>query len=355
MRICNIMLGKGRGGIEQAFLDYGEGLLRAGHFVGMVTHPKAAVNTEVDAMDVSHVSLGNMGQWDPFAPRKLASIIRALRADIVIAHGNRAMLFARKAVGGAVPVVAVAHNYHFQYLHCGDAVFALTRHMAEAAHRETGIPPERIYHMPNMLRMEGGGFVRHTWGDTPVIGAMGRFVPKKGFDVLLCALALLRDRGYTFRARLGGGGEEARALRRLACKLKLSEVVEFPGWVRNKRRFFDGIDLFCLPSHHEPFGIVLLEAMANKLPVVVTDSEGPSEIIAHGINGLTVPRGDAKALAAALAALLENENYARTLAGEAWRTVKTTYETGHVAAHMTEALEAVRRSSSGIKQASEEV
>lgn len=343
MRICNIMLGKGLGGIEQAFLDYGEGLLRAGHFVGMVTHPQAAVNATVDTMDVSHVPLPNRGQWDPFAPQKLAHIVRALRADIVITHGNRALLFAHKAVAGEVPIVAVAHNYNFQHLHSADMVFSLTRHMAEAIQRETGIPPERIITMPNMIRMEGGGFVRRTWGTSPVIGAMGRFVPKKGFDVFLHALALLKERGYAFRAQIAGKGEEERALKRLAHHLKLNDVVEFSGWVEDKQAFLDSIDVFCLPSHHEPFGIVLLEAMAGKLPIVTTDAEGPSEIIEQGVSGLVVPCGEAGAMAQALATLLEDESYARTLAGNAWRMVKANYEMGHISARITEALEVIRQ------------
>lgn len=341
MRICNVMLGKGLGGIEQAFLDYTEALLGAGHFVGVVTHPKAAVNAALDGMDVSQTTLPNLGVWDPAAPKKLSTFVRALRADVVIAHGNRAIAFAGKGLKGEVPVVAVAHNYHFQYLHLADAVFALTRDMQEAAHRETGIAPERIHLMPNMIRMEGGGFVRRTWGDTPVIGAMGRFVPKKGFDVFLRALAEVKAMGYPFRVRLGGEGEEKRRLMRLSRKLGLEGHVEFCGWVKDKKAFLDGIDLFCLPSLHEPFGIVLLEAMAEKLPVVTTDAEGPREIIEHGVNGLVVPRAEVTALAGALAALLEDESYARTLAGEGWRSVKLHYEMGHLAHYMTGLLESI--------------
>lgn len=333
------MLSKGLGGIEQSFLDYTEALLLRGHFVGVVTHPRAAVNAALDRMAVSQTTLPNRGVWDRQAPGKLAAFVRALRADIVIAHGNRAILFAGKGLSGELPVVGVAHNYQFQYLHHADVVFALTRHMAAAIHERTGFPPERICVMPNMIRMSGGGFVRRTWGDTPVIGAMGRFVPKKGMDVFLQALALLRENGCAFRARIGGGGEEEAVLKRLARRLQLTEYVEFTGWVKDKQAFFDGIDIFCLPSHHEPFGIVLLEALAQKLPVVATDTEGPSETIVHGRNGVIVPRADPEALAAGLVALLEDESRARGLAGEGWRTARQHFEMGRMAQYLSGVLE----------------
>ncbi len=335
------MLSKGLGGIEQSFLDYTEALLLQGHFVGVVTHPEAAVNTLLDGMNVSQTTLPNKGVWDKQAPRKLSGFIRALRADAVIAHGNRAIAFAAKAVGGDIPVIGVAHNYQFQYLYLADMVFALTHHMAAAIHEQTGIPLSRICIMPNMIHMESGGFVRRTWGDTPVIGTMGRFVPKKGFDVFLRALALLKENGYEFRVRIGGGGKREASLKRLSRKLGLEGRVEFSGWVKDKQAFFDRIDMFCLPSHHEPFGIVLLEAMAQKLPVVATDTEGPMEIFRHGENGLIVPRADAESLAAALAALLEDESRARDLAGEGWRTAKLNYEMGHLAQYLSGLLEMI--------------
>ena len=332
------MLSKGLGGIEQSFLDYTEALLATGHFVGAVTHPNAAVNKALDAMNISQTTLPNKGVWDKAAARKLGAFARALRADIVIAHGNRAIAFATEALRGDIPVVAVAHNYHFQYMHRADMIFALTHHMARALHDQTGIPLDRVCIMPNMMRMTGGGFVRHTWREPPMIGAMGRFVPKKGFDVFLRSLALLKERGYEFRARLGGGGECERSLKRLVRKLELESRVEFTGWVSDKQAFFDSIDIFCLPSHHEPFGIVLLEAMAQKLPIVATDTEGPGEMLVPMQNGLLAARGDAVALADALAYMLDDESRARDMAGEGLRTLKLNYEMMHLAQYLSGVL-----------------
>ena len=77
--------------------------------------------------------------------------------------------------------------------------------------------------------------------------------------------------------------------------------MRFLGWVEDKRAFFETLDLFCVPSREEPFGIVVLEGMAHGRAVVATAAAGPREIIRDGIDGLLVPPASPPALAAALA------------------------------------------------------
>ncbi len=341
MRIANLMFSRGLGGIEQAFLDYGEGLALAGAEVTAFTHPKAAVNPAVGAIGLSHLSLSNMGQWDPCAPPKLATMLRTVRADIVIAHGNRAIVLAKKAVGGRMPIVAVAHNYRFQHLDGVNAIFAITEHMRQAIYTMEGYAGTPVYVISNMVRIRGN-FVRGGRKTPPLVGSLGRMVQKKGFDTFLHALAELQTRGVVFQAVLGGGGEEEKTLKRTARRLGLYDVLEFPGWVDNAQALLESMDIFCLPSLHEPFGIVLLEAMAAKLPVVSTDTEGPSEIIASPQQGMLVPKDDPIALADALQALLADEGMARNMAAEGFRRVREQYNMERICTQMTGLLEQAR-------------
>lgn len=344
MRIVNIMLGKGLGGIEQAFVDYGCALRMAGHDVVMVAHPEAKIIEKVQAQGFVLETLPNMGWWDPFAPKKLANICATHQAGCVIAHGNRAMVLAKRGVKGRVPIIGVAHNYHHQHLHGVDAVFAITQHMARGIMALPKAPPV-VYVMPNMMTLENGvGGVRRVWKTPPVIGTLGRFVTKKGFHVYIEALSLLKARGYEFRAVLGGSGEEENALRKLVVRYGLESEFTFSGWVANPKQFMDALDIFCLPSLHEPFGIVVLEAMAGKVPIVTTDSEGPSEIITQHHDGVVVAKGDAAALADGLAWMLEDESRARGYASEAYHTLKQRYTMERVAAHMSECVQQVVQS-----------
>jgi glycosyltransferase involved in cell wall biosynthesis len=170
---------------------------------------------------------------------------------------------------------------------------------------------------------------------------MGRFVEKKGFAGFIAALARLHSGGVAFRAVLAGDGPERATLQRLATQQGLNDRLSFPGWVHDKMAFFAGIDVFCLPSLHEPFGIVLLEALAQAQPIVATDSEGPAEILRDGIEGIVVPRNDADRLAGALWALLDDPVLAARLGSNAYHCALEQYDIACVGARLDAALRRV--------------
>ena len=137
----------------------------------------------------------------------------------------------------------------------------------------------------------------------PYVLAIGRHVEQKGFDLLLRAFARLSaDPAFGHDLLLAGDGVEHAALRAMADELKLGDRVTFPGRVDHATamRLFAGCSFFVLPSRHEPFGIVNLEAMAAGTAVVATAVGGVPEIVTDGSNGLLVPAGDVAALAAAV-------------------------------------------------------
>jgi len=96
---------------------------------------------------------------------------------------------------------------------------------------------------------------------------------------------------------MGSGRLEAQ-LRTLAAELGVSQSVRFLGQVPNGRRYFKAFDVFALTSDHEPFGMVLLEAMAAGVPVICSDCGGGREVVEAV--GHLFPQGDVLALAALL-------------------------------------------------------
>ena len=129
--------------------------------------------------------------------------------------------------------------------------------------------------------------------------AAGRLVPKKGFDVLLRALAECGDR--TLRLTISGDGPERDSLRALAHELRLDERVVFAG-ARPHHEVMSGMfhsSLVVVPSRQEPFGLVALEAMQAGRPVVASAAGGLPELLADA-DALLVPPGDAAALAGAI-------------------------------------------------------
>jgi glycosyltransferase involved in cell wall biosynthesis len=329
----NVMLGRGLGGLEQALLDYGVALTHRGHEVHTVIHPDAALRPALEARVGPPHTLPHAGVWDPLAAARLSLLLRRLRPDISIAHGNRAVGLLRLA--GAAPIGAVLANYKIK---CAELAAAFCPTIDLKRHAiEQGLGASCAYHIPYMVEVPPAPS-RRGMREPPMIGTMGRFVAKKSFDVFLAALARLRANGIPFRAVLAGDGAERGALERLAAESGLRDVLTFPGWVTEKAEFFAGIDVFCLPSHHEPFGIVLIEAMAHALPIVATDSEGPVEILRGDTDGLIVPRGDPERMAQALAALVADPVFAAGLAANAYQRVLSTYDVPRVGERLDHAV-----------------
>jgi glycosyltransferase involved in cell wall biosynthesis len=335
MRMVNAMFGRGRGGLEQVFLDYGEALLAAGHEVVALIHPDAAIRPVLERRRVAFHAIGNRNAWDPVATLRLRSWLKYAVPDATLAHGNRAISLLKLA--GAQPLIGVAANYTVKGRGL-DAVLCPTEDLARHC-RACGLAAGSIRVVPHAVAAPPTPPSRD-WRDPPIIGAMGRFVAKKGFHVLIEALRHLHRAGVPFRAIIAGDGDEAPALKRLTHEYGLEAVVSFPGWQDDTAGFFDAIDVFCLPSLHEPFGIVLIEAMAQALPVIATDSEGPSEILRDRQDGLIVAGDNPQALAAAIERTLADRAAARDRGLNGHAKVRDKYSMARLSALLDEAVRA---------------
>ncbi len=333
LKIINIMMGKSLGGIEQAAIDYAKGLSEFGHDVLTITHPKAAINNALQQLDLPNATIGNVGAWDLLTPARLGRLARKFHPDVIITHGNRAMVIAKKANLRTVPLISVSHNYRFSKLSGADAIFAVTNHMIKEIRKLKIISEDMIFHAPNMIEInddENEGLATDKqWHNPPLIGAMGRFSPEKGFEIFIEAMAILKQREISFNAAIGGAGQEADLLKKLAHDLELSDNIKFTGWVENTSEFLADIDIFCVPSHKEAFGIILLEAMRAKLPIVATNCHGPAEIIMNDENAIIVDVGDATAIADGLENMINNQNKAIELGNRGYQLVIDKYSAKH--------------------------
>lgn len=154
--------------------------------------------------------------------------------------------------------------------------------------------------------------------DGRTIGAVGRLVPQKGFDLLIDAFALVADRIPDWRLVIWGEGPERTSLEAQCARLGLADRVRLPGVTCRPGEWASETDLFVLSSRFEGWGIVVGEAMAAGLPVISFDCRwGPSEMIEHGRSGLLVPNGDVEALSEAIVKLCKDEARRNALSVEA--------------------------------------
>lgn len=338
MTIVNLMLGCERGGLEQAAIDYAEALAQA-QIPSLNIFPRDSwVGQEFDRLGLPWQPFRQQGGWDILAARRLRKMVEKAGASAAICHGNRALSIALLSRTN-MKKIAVAHNYKTRRFCWADAGLAITLDARERL-IENGMKASRVHYVPNMVRV-GELPVRKPFGTPPMIGSMGRFTGKKGFDVYLDALSILARRGVAFRATLGGGGPDENKLRQRLALRGLTEQVSMPGWVENKQDWFDHIDIFVLPSHHEPFGIVLIEAMAAGLPVVSTDSVGPREIIRNGQDGVLFPVADATALANKLEALIADPQSALSMGQRGHARVAEQFSQCAMSKRLKSALDAI--------------
>lgn len=186
--------------------------------------------------------------------------------------------------------------------------------------------------------------------DEGLILAVGRLDPIKGFDTLVDALGLLRERGVDARCRLVGSGPLEGELRARAAGLGLGGVIEFAGAQPQDvlRRWMREAAVFTLPSrvaadgNRDGIPVALMEAMASGCATVSTRVSGIPELIEDGIGGLLVEPGDAGALADALQRLLADAALRRRLATGARARIEEQFDAEKEAlrlrAHMQEAL-----------------
>jgi glycosyltransferase involved in cell wall biosynthesis len=156
--------------------------------------------------------------------------------------------------------------------------------------------------------------------DVPVVGIVGRLQPWKGQDRLLRAQALLHERGRRIHTLVVGGDahelsrEYADSLRPLVQTLGLADAVTLTGQVDDVGRYVKRMDVLVNASDPEPFGIVLLEAMARDVAVVAVAAGGPAEFIDSGHTGMLAQTGQPAALADALQPLLDCPELRRRIA-----------------------------------------
>jgi len=341
MRVSLVMAGRLYGGAEYHFCHLARGLVERGHQVQAVFAPGAESEHHLPHghPGLSTARLNMPHAADPVGVWRLRRTLAGFGPDLVHAHLNRASgLVGRASRGrlrGAAPWVTVAtlHGYYKpKYYRRLDYMVATTaderRYLLEC-----GFAPERVFHVPNFLDPEAqrvraaeplaGPAPDPSW--RPLIGTLGRMVHKKGFDTFLRAAALVCERLPEAGFVIVGDGSERRALEVEIERLGLGDRVLLAGWQRNPLAYLGRFDVFALPSRHEPFGIVALEAMALGVPVVTTRSEGPTEIFTEGEDGLMVDIEDADGLAAELVRVARDPDLGRRLAESAGAKLEREY------------------------------
>lgn len=286
MKVAQIMLGKGYGGAERAFVDICLALADTGHEVLAIIDRDFSAQAQLKRRNnITIAAIPIYARWDPIARYRVKNILQTDRPEIAHVHLRRAMAVAGSSIKKCkIPLIASLHNYgNVTAYSDADGLIALTEGHRKYITQHPGflqsaMQSNAVTTIPNFSRFPlSGKVIRET--DPLKFLAYGRFVPKKGFDVLIEAIALAKKANPNIRLTLIGDGPEKAALMKKIHASQLHDQITVKGWQQNLIPTLDQHDVFVLPSRSEPFGIVLLEAMARGLGIISTRTEGPAEFL----------------------------------------------------------------------------
>lgn len=154
---------------------------------------------------------------------------------------------------------------------------------------------------------------------------LGRLIPRKRFDLSVRALqAVIQEFGPGCATlTIAGTGPQQASLERLVMTAALQRHVRFTGWQEHPDaiRALRESDVLIHPADWEPYGVVVLEAMAHAKPVIATKTTMAAvDRIRHGVNGFLFEKGDAQALAVCMSRLIRDRQAIPRMGAEAWKT-----------------------------------
>lgn len=230
-------------------------------------------------------------------------------------------------------------------------VIVNSQHMQSELQNQFSMPADKISVIPNGIDPEIFDFdfdphpLRNQFANEyeRIVLYVGRMVMEKGVQVMLHAVKAVEYECPGTKFLCVGTGYYLDELKGLADRLGVNHDVKFLGYVSDHDllRLYKVADVVCIPSIYEPFGIVALEGMAAKVPVVTSDTGGLPDFVENFRNGITTYTDNAESLAWGLLQVLRNPELAESLKEEGYKRVSTIYNWKIIAQHTLEVYEEV--------------
>lgn len=339
MRVLQVSSARAFGGGERHLADLARGLQRRGHEVLVALREGSPLRERLSFLPEQNVyTLPLRNSIDVASARKLARIAREKTVDIIHAHVARdyppAAFAARLAPASRFVitrhVLFPLSRAHWLALSNVARVIAVSEPVALALLTQKIFYEDKIRVVENGVDLARFGRVLaeaepHPHGRPFRVGIIGELSVIKGQEEFVRAAALIRnDFGGRVEFLIAGEdnsrGREYRArIERLVNELDLANDVRLLGRVEDVSSLVVKLDVLVSASYSESFGMAMAEGLVCGVPVVATATAGARSFIEDGVNGLLIPRGDVRALAAAVASLLSDEERRLALGEQARR------------------------------------
>lgn len=343
MRITHMIFGFTTGGAELMLADIAAAQAEAGHEVTILVVNRHYEQELLDKISPKvQVVLVNRpeGSRNPLWLLRYNLMLRRTRPDVVHfhqMHGTQITPHWR----GVTFAVTVHDTGVPMRLHTGrtDRLFAISEAVQTDLRTRLGLESTVVTNgivCSSIAIPENGTAQAPAAGEPLQLVSVARLLhEKKGQDIALRALAEVTAAGLDAHLTLIGEGPSEAYLRQLVGELGVDSRVRFAGNLSRTEIYSTLKDyhMFLLPSRYEGFGLTVAEAMAAKIPVIVSDVEGPMDIIGQGLFGTPFRCGDHHALAGAIKAVAADyQRHASIAAKEAYEHVTRSFDIARTAA-----------------------
>jgi glycosyltransferase involved in cell wall biosynthesis len=363
------------GGISPHVYHLSRSLARNGVKVYVVTcdFPEAPQHEVLDGVEVYRIDSyknpsPDFATWvylmNVNMQKEAATIIRNLGGNVDVLHAHD-WLVATAGIGlkhvFRKPLFATMHSteigrrngIHFDYermIHETEAwltyeawkVICCSDYMVSHVRWAFGLPPDKQVMIPNGVDANIYAEIqkrdltqfrsKFALPSERIVLFVGRLVYEKGIHVLVNAIPRVLEK-VNVKTIIVGNGYMKEQISSLVKGLGIDRKVMFTGFVDDEtlRRLQTCADVSVVPSLFEPFGIVALEAMAAKSPVVVSDTGGLGEIVDHDTDGIKVYTNNPDSLAWGITRILTDDKNANRLRNNAFKKIQEKYNWGRIA------------------------
>jgi glycosyltransferase involved in cell wall biosynthesis len=290
------------------------------HIVQHCVSSRSGANGEMRAAGMSFESLGISGKLNLLALPRIRRAAREFRADVLHSHLSTASWWCGwlERFGGP-PSIGHVHGFTSSFWHAQQSHLVACSEAVKRDLIEKGIRGERVsvIHYPvdphDQRRTRLPADVRAEFGvdaSTPVVGTFAHLSVKKGYRELIRAAGLVLNHIPNAQFWCFGEGPLRGELEQQIAAAGIADRVRLLGFRRDVPDLMRAVDVMCLPSHREPFGLVYVEAALAEKPVIACEAGGAPEIIEHEETGLLVRPQNVPDLTQALLTLLDNRAHA---------------------------------------------
>ncbi len=284
--------------------------------------------------------INNFNYYNPFCSFKVEKIIKDFKPDIVLSWMNRASkILPNKKINNEKTVGRIGGFYKIKnYVNC-DFLVTNTPDLKKYVISQ-GWDQRAVEYIPNFVIQNQDSILSKKDKNNNVILCMGRFHQNKAIDIIIKAMPFLPK----FNLFIVGDGSLRIDYENLIKRFNLNSRVKIFEWSEDISEFLNSCSVLVCPSRHEPFGNIVVDGWAHKIPVIVSDIDGPGKMVKHKSNGLKFEKDNVFDLVAKIEDLQSNKSLKRKIINNGFNTYKKNFSEDVIVSKYLSFFKRIRRS-----------